>query len=177
MVRISGGEFPDAIQEGNYYASDGRFSIGPTASPSTLNCLMYKMCYYRFDEVPNPGAAPPQAPCTLSHAHPVCVCASVVPRPHSPHGLRSVSRHGDWRAYLLSPNLCRWALWTALTSRFALASAQRVRVGDAGGGVHVGALGCAHLQSAQASKPARDGACSRGARRAAHSRPAFYGGR
>ena len=51
MVRIGSGVYPDEIQEGDYFSDDGDFTTGPNGSPALLNCLMYKMCYYRFDEV------------------------------------------------------------------------------------------------------------------------------
>lgn len=50
MVRIGGGVFPELIQEPNYYA-DGQFRVDSGGSETLLNCMMYKMCYYRFDEI------------------------------------------------------------------------------------------------------------------------------
>eukprot|EP01114_Cavostelium_apophysatum_P001029 TRINITY_DN1088_c0_g1_i2.p1 TRINITY_DN1088_c0_g1~~TRINITY_DN1088_c0_g1_i2.p1 ORF type:complete len:728 (-),score=169.38 TRINITY_DN1088_c0_g1_i2:51-2234(-) len=50
MVRISGGVYPDKIQEKNYFA-DGHYRVDAQASPTMLNCLMYKLSYYRFGEM------------------------------------------------------------------------------------------------------------------------------
>ena len=41
--------FPQ-IKENNYY-NNGVYRIDAEASPTMKNCLMYKLCYYRFDEV------------------------------------------------------------------------------------------------------------------------------
>jgi len=49
MVRIGGGVFPH-IKEEDYYAK-GSYRVDQYASETMLNCLMYKLCYYRFDEV------------------------------------------------------------------------------------------------------------------------------
>jgi dolichyl-diphosphooligosaccharide--protein glycosyltransferase len=49
MVRIGGGVFPH-IKEPDYFA-DGAYRMDKGGSPTMLNCMMYKMCYYRFDEV------------------------------------------------------------------------------------------------------------------------------
>ena len=43
------GVFPQ-IKENNYF-SNGVYRIDSEASPIMKNCLMYKLCYYRFDEV------------------------------------------------------------------------------------------------------------------------------
>lgn len=49
MIRIGAGVFPQ-IKENNYY-NNGVYRIDSEASPVMKNCLMYKLCYYRFDEV------------------------------------------------------------------------------------------------------------------------------
>ena len=49
MVRIGGGVFPH-IKEPDYFAN-GQYRQDAGGSPTMLNCMMYKMCYYRFDEV------------------------------------------------------------------------------------------------------------------------------
>ena len=79
MVRIGGGEFPDSLQEDEYMSSKGEYTVGEMGSPKLLNCLMYKMCYYRFDELPMDASAPPgfdrargteigvRAPCGCGH--------------------------------------------------------------------------------------------------------------
>ncbi|CAJ0580730.1 unnamed protein product, partial [Mesorhabditis spiculigera] len=50
MVRIAEGEHPKEIKESNYFTEAGEYSVGPQASETMLNCLMYKMSYYRFGE-------------------------------------------------------------------------------------------------------------------------------
>eukprot|EP01133_Synstelium_polycarpum_P017276 gene17276-20605_t len=49
MVRIGGSTDP-AIQEKDYLAN-GQYRIDKGATPTMLNSLMYKLCYYRFSEV------------------------------------------------------------------------------------------------------------------------------
>ncbi|VDD90778.1 unnamed protein product [Enterobius vermicularis] len=51
MVRIAEGEHPNDIRESNYFTETGEYSIGADASKTMLNCLMYKLCYYRFGEI------------------------------------------------------------------------------------------------------------------------------
>ena len=48
MVRISGGVWPDEIQEPNYFTPQGEYKVDDQASPAMRNSLMYKMSYYRF---------------------------------------------------------------------------------------------------------------------------------
>ncbi|GMS88711.1 hypothetical protein PENTCL1PPCAC_10886, partial [Pristionchus entomophagus] len=50
MVRIAEGEHPKEIKEANYFTESGEYSVGAQASQTMLNCLMYKMSYYRFGE-------------------------------------------------------------------------------------------------------------------------------
>ena len=52
MVRI-GGSTPtgEHIKEHDYYTPAGEFRVDKEGSPTLLNCLMYKMCYYRFGQV------------------------------------------------------------------------------------------------------------------------------
>jgi dolichyl-diphosphooligosaccharide--protein glycosyltransferase len=49
MVRI-GGSTPlgSHIKETDYYTKSGEFRVDREGSPTMLNCLMYKLCYYRF---------------------------------------------------------------------------------------------------------------------------------
>lgn len=49
MVRIAGGVYPH-IKESNYFGN-GKYRIDNQAPKTMLNCLMYKLSYYRFDEV------------------------------------------------------------------------------------------------------------------------------
>ena len=52
MVRIGGStEKGKHIKEQDYYTSSGEFRVDKEGSPVLLNCLMYKMCYYRFGAV------------------------------------------------------------------------------------------------------------------------------
>ncbi|TGZ66033.1 hypothetical protein CRM22_005569 [Opisthorchis felineus] len=51
MVRIGGGEHPEEIQERNYLTDRGEYRVDKSASDTMLNCLMYKLSYYRFGEV------------------------------------------------------------------------------------------------------------------------------
>ncbi|ELU12621.1 hypothetical protein CAPTEDRAFT_166596 [Capitella teleta] len=52
MVRIGGSTDKGAhIKEMDYYTPQGEFRVDREGSPTLLNCLMYKMCYYRFGSV------------------------------------------------------------------------------------------------------------------------------
>uniref|UniRef100_A0A182IY80 Dolichyl-diphosphooligosaccharide--protein glycosyltransferase subunit STT3A n=2 Tax=Anopheles atroparvus TaxID=41427 RepID=A0A182IY80_ANOAO len=60
MVRIGGSTDRGAhIKEMDYYAQSGDFRIDKEGSPTLLNCLMYKMCYYRFGQVYTEGGKAP----------------------------------------------------------------------------------------------------------------------
>lgn len=60
MVRIGGSTDRGAhIKENDYYAQNGDFRIDREGSPTLLNSLMYKMCYYRFGQVYTEGGKPP----------------------------------------------------------------------------------------------------------------------
>uniref|UniRef100_A0A915CR64 Dolichyl-diphosphooligosaccharide--protein glycosyltransferase subunit STT3A n=1 Tax=Ditylenchus dipsaci TaxID=166011 RepID=A0A915CR64_9BILA len=52
MVRI-GGSTPEGahIKERDYYTKNGEFRVDREGSPAMLNCLMYKLCFYRFGAV------------------------------------------------------------------------------------------------------------------------------
>eukprot|EP00823_Brevimastigomonas_motovehiculus_P002182 TRINITY_DN1371_c0_g1_i1.p1 TRINITY_DN1371_c0_g1~~TRINITY_DN1371_c0_g1_i1.p1 ORF type:complete len:766 (+),score=186.20 TRINITY_DN1371_c0_g1_i1:55-2298(+) len=50
MVRISGGIFPEVVER-EYFNAQGQYRVDATAPKRMTNCLMYKMCYYRFGEV------------------------------------------------------------------------------------------------------------------------------
>lgn len=59
MVRIGGStERGKDIKEMDYYSSSGEFRVDKEGSPVLLNCLMYKMCYYRFGQVFTEGGKP-----------------------------------------------------------------------------------------------------------------------
>ena len=52
MVRIGGStEKGSHIKEADYFTPQGEFRVDREGSPILLNCLMYKMCYYRFGQV------------------------------------------------------------------------------------------------------------------------------
>ena len=52
MVRIGGSTYEGRhIKEADYFTPQGEFRVDREGSPVLLNCLMYKMCYYRFGEV------------------------------------------------------------------------------------------------------------------------------
>lgn len=62
MVRIGGStEKGKSITEWNYYNSAGEFRVDKEGSPILLNCLMYKMCYYRFGQIYTEGGKTPLA--------------------------------------------------------------------------------------------------------------------
>jgi dolichyl-diphosphooligosaccharide--protein glycosyltransferase len=50
MVRIAEGEHPKDIRESDYFTPQGEFRVDAAGSPTLLNCLMYKLSYYRFGE-------------------------------------------------------------------------------------------------------------------------------
>ena len=59
MVRIGGStEKGKHIKESDYYTPSGEFKIDKDGSPTLLNCLMYKMSYYRFGSVYTEGGKP-----------------------------------------------------------------------------------------------------------------------
>ena len=51
MIRIAAGVYPQ-VKEQDFY-QDGRYRIDEKGSEYFRNCLMYKLIYYRFSEVPN----------------------------------------------------------------------------------------------------------------------------
>eukprot|EP00271_Cylindrocystis_brebissonii_P003388 TRINITY_DN142_c0_g2_i1.p1 TRINITY_DN142_c0_g2~~TRINITY_DN142_c0_g2_i1.p1 ORF type:complete len:739 (+),score=134.60 TRINITY_DN142_c0_g2_i1:319-2535(+) len=57
MVRIGGGVFPD-IKEADFL-KNGDYRQDKEATPTMLNCLMYKLCYYRFGELSTENGRPP----------------------------------------------------------------------------------------------------------------------
>ncbi|KAJ8020325.1 Dolichyl-diphosphooligosaccharide--protein glycosyltransferase subunit STT3A [Holothuria leucospilota] len=60
MVRIGGStELGSHIHENDYYTPQGEFRVDREGSPILLNCLMYKMCYYRFGQVYTEASKPP----------------------------------------------------------------------------------------------------------------------
>ncbi|XP_035765880.1 dolichyl-diphosphooligosaccharide--protein glycosyltransferase subunit STT3B-like [Neolamprologus brichardi] len=59
MVRIAEGEHPRDIRESDYFTPQGEFRVDKAGSPTLLNCLMYKMSYYRFGEMQLDFRTPP----------------------------------------------------------------------------------------------------------------------
>ncbi|XP_076065049.1 catalytic subunit 3A of the oligosaccharyltransferase complex [Oratosquilla oratoria] len=60
MVRIGGSTEKGAhIKEHDYYTPAGEFRVDKEGSPTLHNCLMYKMCYYRFGQVYTEGGKAP----------------------------------------------------------------------------------------------------------------------
>ncbi|KAB1213161.1 Dolichyl-diphosphooligosaccharide--protein glycosyltransferase subunit STT3B [Morella rubra] len=57
MVRIGGGVFP-VIKEPDYLVN-GEYRVDKGAAPKMLNCLMYKLSYYRFGELTTEYGKPP----------------------------------------------------------------------------------------------------------------------
>ncbi|KAK4687656.1 dolichyl-diphosphooligosaccharide---protein glycosyltransferase, partial [Tremellales sp. Uapishka_1] len=51
MVRIAQGEWPDEVQEANYFTQRGEYAVDDRATPTMKNSLMYKMSYFRFNEL------------------------------------------------------------------------------------------------------------------------------
>jgi len=51
MVRIAEGEHPNEIRESDYFTERGEFRVDNEGTPTLLNCLMYKLSYYRFGEM------------------------------------------------------------------------------------------------------------------------------
>lgn len=60
MVRIGGSTDRGAhIREADYYTGSGEFRVDAQGSATLLNCLMYKMSYYKFGLVYTEGGRPP----------------------------------------------------------------------------------------------------------------------
>lgn len=51
MVRIAEGVWPDEVKEQSFFSQRGEYKVDDEASPTMRNCLMYKMSYYRFNEL------------------------------------------------------------------------------------------------------------------------------
>jgi dolichyl-diphosphooligosaccharide--protein glycosyltransferase len=58
-VRIGSGVYPnDMPGEKDFYAN-GHFDIGSGGAPALLNCVCYKLCYYRFGQMQTDYQRPP----------------------------------------------------------------------------------------------------------------------
>ena len=56
MVRIGGStEKGQHIKENHYYTPSGEFRVDAEGSSTLHNCLMYKLCYYRFGQLNTEG--------------------------------------------------------------------------------------------------------------------------
>ena len=56
MVRIGGStEKGLHIKENHYYTPSGEFRVDAEGSSTLHNCLMYKLCYYRFGQLYTEG--------------------------------------------------------------------------------------------------------------------------
>jgi len=51
MVRIAEGEHPNEIRESDYFTERGEFRVDDQGTSTLLNCLMYKLSYYRFGDL------------------------------------------------------------------------------------------------------------------------------
>lgn len=51
MIRIAQGVWPDEVKEGDFYSSSGEYRIDRLASKTMRDSLMYKLSYYRFQEI------------------------------------------------------------------------------------------------------------------------------
>ncbi len=51
MIRIAQGVWPNEIRESDYFTPQGQYRIDDGASPTMKNSLMFKMSYYRFNEL------------------------------------------------------------------------------------------------------------------------------
>mmetsp|Transcript_10732 Transcript_10732/g.16278 ORF Transcript_10732/g.16278 Transcript_10732/m.16278 type:complete len:836 (-) Transcript_10732:74-2581(-) len=58
-VRIGSGVFPDDMPSEEDYMSPNGFDIGPMGSPTLLNCVAYKLCYYKFGQMTTAYGRPP----------------------------------------------------------------------------------------------------------------------
>jgi dolichyl-diphosphooligosaccharide---protein glycosyltransferase len=60
MLHIGGStEKGKHIKENDYCTLSGKFHVDQKGSAILLNCLMYKMCYYKFGSVYTEGGKPP----------------------------------------------------------------------------------------------------------------------
>ena len=59
-VRIGSGVYPnDMPHERDFLSGGGNFDIGPGGAPALLNCVAYKLCYYRFGQMQTEWNKPP----------------------------------------------------------------------------------------------------------------------
>lgn len=83
------------FQESDYFTPQGEFRVDKAGSPTLLNCLMYKMSYYRFGEMQVRSLKTPAGSHWPHFLHHLC-----------PGGVRSVLGEGPWlRAAALDINV------------------------------------------------------------------------
>mmetsp|Transcript_36334 Transcript_36334/g.34341 ORF Transcript_36334/g.34341 Transcript_36334/m.34341 type:complete len:870 (+) Transcript_36334:80-2689(+) len=59
-VRIGNGVFPnDMPAERDFMSTSGNFDVGSNGAPALLNCVAYKLCYYRFGQMQTEYNKPP----------------------------------------------------------------------------------------------------------------------
>jgi dolichyl-diphosphooligosaccharide---protein glycosyltransferase len=47
---VAAGVFPEIVEK-DYFTPNGEFKVDKSGSKTLLNCLMYKLCYYRFGQI------------------------------------------------------------------------------------------------------------------------------
>ncbi|PWY72490.1 STT3 subunit of Oligosaccharyl transferase [Aspergillus sclerotioniger CBS 115572] len=57
MVRIAEGIWPDEVKERDFFTARGEYRVDDGATPTMRNSLMYKMSYYNFNSLFQPGQA------------------------------------------------------------------------------------------------------------------------
>ncbi|PWY89358.1 STT3 subunit of Oligosaccharyl transferase [Aspergillus heteromorphus CBS 117.55] len=57
MVRIAEGIWPDEVSERDYFTARGEYRVDDGATPTMRNSLMYKMSYYNYNSLFQPGQA------------------------------------------------------------------------------------------------------------------------
>ncbi|PYH99497.1 STT3 subunit of Oligosaccharyl transferase [Aspergillus ellipticus CBS 707.79] len=57
MVRIAEGIWPDEVKERDYFTARGEYRVDDGATPTMRNSLMYKMSYYNYNSLFQPGQA------------------------------------------------------------------------------------------------------------------------
>ncbi|KIM34096.1 glycosyltransferase family 66 protein [Serendipita vermifera MAFF 305830] len=57
MIRIASGVWPDEVKETDFFTPRGEFRVDEHATKTMSESLMYKMSYYRFQELFGPGQA------------------------------------------------------------------------------------------------------------------------
>ncbi|KAI9143633.1 Oligosaccharyl transferase STT3 subunit-domain-containing protein [Paraphysoderma sedebokerense] len=51
MIRIAEGVYPDDVTESKFFTERGEYRVDDQATPTMRNSIMYKMSYYRFQEL------------------------------------------------------------------------------------------------------------------------------